>query len=387
MNHYLPIFASIIMLFSGVACTPEEKDKVEDNVNPKEVVATTIKLSTDDLVLEKGANYVFTVTYTPSTVTNRDVTWVSTNMSIATVTDGIVIGKMPGNTEIIAKCGDAIDKCKVTVVISATGIKLDKSSLELVKGDSDVLVATIEPTDSTDNVSWETSDENIATVVDGVVTAKEAGEATITAKAGIQKTECKIIVSTVPVGAVDLGIMMTREDGSKYNLYWAKSNLCDSGLCADNNRGEWYAWGEIKRKNYYGWELYRFGSSYLSRYNDVDNKTVLDLNDDAAHVILGGKWRMPTDAEWTALLGNCTWEWKNNGYLVTGPNGNSIFLRVTGRVVDSIINALDACGYYWSSSLNTNSPSLAYYVYFNSHTVRSESCNRCLGLSIRPVSE
>ncbi len=49
----------------------------------------------------------------------------------------------------------------------------------------------------------------------------------------------------VPEGAVDLGIVMTREDGTTYNLYWAKSNLCENGLCANtDDYGDYFAWGE-----------------------------------------------------------------------------------------------------------------------------------------------
>ena len=65
-----------------------------------------------------------------------------------------------------------------------------------------------------------------------------------------------------------------------------------------------------------------------------DGKTVLDPEDDAAAVNLGGKWRMPTETEVTELVNMCTWEWTSvngvNGCKVTGPNGNSIFLPASG---------------------------------------------------------
>ena len=51
----------------------------------------------------------------------------------------------------------------------------------------------------------------------------------------------------VPGGVVDMGIIMTREDGTTYKLYWAKSNLCESGLCANpEDYGDYYAWGETE---------------------------------------------------------------------------------------------------------------------------------------------
>jgi hypothetical protein len=50
---------------------------------------------------------------------------------------------------------------------------------------------------------------------------------------------------SIPKGAVDLGVVITREDGTTYALYWAESNLCETGLCANpEDYGDYYAWGE-----------------------------------------------------------------------------------------------------------------------------------------------
>ena len=123
--------------------------------------------------------------------------------------------------------------------------------------------------------------------------------------------------SSTPEGAVDLGIMITRTDGTTYKLYWAKSNLSDKGLCTNpEDYGDYYAWGETKPKENYSWLMYKFGKSSsgpFSKYSTprsdgpIDNKTVLEPEDDVAHVKLGGKWRMPTDFEWTELRAKCTW--------------------------------------------------------------------------------
>ena len=91
--------------------------------------------------------------------------------------------------------------------------------------------------------------------------------------------------STIPAGAVDLGIVMTRTDGTTYKLYWAKSNLSDKGLCATpEDYGDYYAWGETAPKENYSWSTYKFSTSSsgpFSKYNTsssygtVDKKTVL----------------------------------------------------------------------------------------------------------------
>ncbi len=78
----------------------------------------------------------------------------------------------------------------------ATGISLNKSTLELTVGESETLVATVTPADTTDTVTWESNKTNIATVNStGEVTAVAPGEAIITAKAGSVSATCTVKVS------------------------------------------------------------------------------------------------------------------------------------------------------------------------------------------------
>ncbi len=210
--------------------------------------------------------------------------------------------------------------------------------------------------------------------------------------------------STIPPGAVDLGIVMTRTDGTTYKLYWAKSNLSDKGLCTNpEDYGDYYAWGETEPKENYAWSTYKFGTSSsgpfskyntISSYGSIDNKTVLEPEDDVAHVKLGGKWRMPTDAEWTELRTKCTWTWTSNyngtgvkGRIVTATNGNSIFLPAAGYRCDADLYSVGFRGYYRSSSLLTAAPLGAWTVYFYSDDVFRFSYHRYYGQSVRPVSE
>lgn len=204
---------------------------------------------------------------------------------------------------------------------------------------------------------------------------------------------------TIPGGAVDLGIVMTRTDGTTYKLYWAKSNLSDKGLCTNpEDYGDYYAWGETEPKESYSWSTYKFdtsSSTALTKYNNVDNKTVLEPEDDVAHVKLGGTWRMPTDAEWAELMAKCTWTWVTNyngsginGRLVKATNGNSIFLPAAGYRCETNLYDEGSFGIYWSSSLYTDYAGSAWYIAFNSDRVaRSNSTYRYFGQSVRPVSE
>ena len=207
----------------------------------------------------------------------------------------------------------------------------------------------------------------------------------------------------VPEEAVDLGLEMTREDGTTYKLYWAKSNLSENGLCANpEDNGDYYAWGETALKEEYSWPTYQFGISSIgpfSKYNTsnlygpVDNKTVLDPEDDVAYVTLGRKWRMPTDAEWTALREHCDWKWTSDyngtgvgGDIITASNGNSIFLPAAGFRIDKDLRDAGSHGFYWSSSLDTDYPYGAWSVYY-SDGVRRERFHRRYGHSVRPVWE
>ncbi|MDD7529066.1 MAG: hypothetical protein PUK04_06365 [Bacteroidales bacterium] len=187
---------------------------------------------------------------------------------------------------------------------------------------------------------------------------------------------------------VDLGL----PSGTK----WA---TCNVGATKPEEYGDYYAWGETEPKTTYDWSTYKWcngdydtQTKYCtdSSYGTVDNKTVLELADDAARANWGGAWRMPTDAEWTELRENCTWTWttKNgvNGYEVkSNINGNSIFLPAAGYRDGGGLSSAGYDGDYWSSSLSTGYPGDAWYVYFLSGSVDRDSDNRYYGHSVRPV--
>ena len=187
---------------------------------------------------------------------------------------------------------------------------------------------------------------------------------------------------------VDLGL----PSGTK----WA---TCNVGASKPEEYGNYYAWGETTPKDYYGWSTYKWckgSATTLTKYNTrssygtVDNKTVLELADDAARANWGGAWRMPTDAEWTELRENCTWTWttKNgvNGYEVkSNINGNSIFLPAAGGRYDDDLDGVGDGGGYWSVSLSTDYPDDAWRVNFYSDNAFGYGSYRYYGQSVRPV--
>ena len=188
--------------------------------------------------------------------------------------------------------------------------------------------------------------------------------------------------------------------------YWA---TCNVGASKPEDYGYYFAWGETSPKKKHSRTTLKYrtsGNSYFfddkfskyvtSRtYGPVDNKTILEPMDDAAHVNWGGSWRMPTDAEWTELEKNCTWTWTTqngvNGYKVTslksGYTDKSIFLPAAGfRNYGDLYDA-GSGGRYWSSSLSADDPCAAYGMCLSSDFFAGLYFYRSSGCSVRPVSE
>lgn len=127
-----------------------------------------------------------------------NIVWASSNEKVATVVNGTVTFVGEGTADITATAGEASAVCKVTVkaaTVAVDKVTLDKTSAELTVGDTATIKATVTPDNATDKtVTWTSSDESVATVKDGVVTAVKAGKATITAKAGDKTADCAVTV-------------------------------------------------------------------------------------------------------------------------------------------------------------------------------------------------
>ena len=161
------------------ACTVIVKSSA---VNP-----TGIKLSKTSLTLTKGGTSTLTATVTPSNATNKTVKWTSANEKVAKVVNGKVTAVGTGRTVIAARTVNGKRAaCTVIVknpVVNPTGVKLSKTSLTIEAGKSAALTAAVTPSNATDKtVTWESSNENVATVLNGSVYAHGEGTAVISAK-------------------------------------------------------------------------------------------------------------------------------------------------------------------------------------------------------------
>ena len=187
-------------------------------------------------------------------------------------------------------------------------------------------------------------------------------------------------------GYVDLGL----------SVKWA---ICNVGASAPEYYGDYFAWGEIDPKEVYDWSTYQYcngSSSTLTKYNTqsgygtVDEKTQLDLADDAARANWGGSWRMPTYDELRELWDECDWTWTTrngvNGYKVTSKsNGNFIFLPAAGYRNGSSLSNASSNSNLWSSGIYTRIPYNAQGLLIVSGYTNVSYTSRCYGLPVRPV--
>lgn len=113
-----------------------------------------------------------------------------------------------GSTTIVAVLGSSIAKCAVSVdPIAVTGISLNKTSIQLVVGATETLSAKVTPDNATSpSISWDSSDKEVATVDNGVVTAVSAGKATITAASSSFTAECVVEVKTIEAESLTLDV-------------------------------------------------------------------------------------------------------------------------------------------------------------------------------------
>ena len=172
--------------------------------------------------------------------------------------------------------------------------------------------------------------------------------------------------------------------GLPSGLLWADSNV---GASSPTDDGGYFAWGEIESKDSYLNYNYKWGecSDSLSKYNQYDNKTILDTEDDVATVKWGIGCRLPSSSEFDELRNECDWLWLGNGYHVTGPNGNTIFLPASGYFYEKELKAYGTEGNYWSRSLSSLDY-CALYTRFGLGYIANSFTSVFYGFSVRPVA-
>ena len=193
----------------------------------------------------------------------------------------------------------------------------------------------------------------------------------------------KVVVKEQPSHVmVDLGL----------SVKWASCNI---GAKTATDAGDYFAWGETAAKSYYAWTTYKYGttSTALDKYNFNDGKTILDAEDDAATMLWGSDYRIPTKAEWDELKANCdfTWDDTNKGYTAKSKiNNNIVFFPAAGIYDGNAAQYVGETGYYRSSTLVAASSDnyAGGFSFASSQWFINEQTNfpLDLGCPVRPVS-
>lgn len=200
------------------------------NPTSQTVAVSSVSLNQSSATLEIGDTLNLTATIYPSNATNKSVTWSSSNTSVATVSNGTVTAKSAGTATISVKTNNnKTATCSVTVknpmsqTVAVSSVSLDQTSTTLTVGDTVTLSATVSPSNATDkSVTWSSSNTLVATVSDGIVTAKAAGTATITVKTSNNKTAtCSVTVNeqaVLPTAIYLSKSSLELEEGATANL-------------------------------------------------------------------------------------------------------------------------------------------------------------------------
>lgn len=172
--------------------------------------------------------------------------------------------------------------------------------------------------------------------------------------------------------AVDLGL----------SVKWA---TCNVGASSPEQYGGYYAWGETNTKY-----------SYDENNSTTERRSIGNIcgtSYDVARATWGGTWRLPSRIEMQELVDLCQWtrtsQGGHNGYKVTGPNGNSIFLPAAGKREGTMLLNEGTNGFYWIG-MPLEDDSLNFYAYifiFTTESLNLGGTFRCFGQSVRPVTD
>ena len=179
------------------------------------------------------------------------------------------------------------------------------------------------------------------------------------------------------------------------SVKWAHVNV---GATYPEEAGDYFAWAETEPKTQYTWTNYKHcngSAGSITKYSSrVDSLSVLEIQDDAASVNWGGKWRMPTIDEINELCEKCIWTWteKNGvgGYIVSPKrhNGKSIFLPLAGHMEGASLIDYNNTGSYWGSDLLLDNIQVGILRLHPKHVLGAAdrfNTQRTHGLTVRPV--
>ena len=177
---------------------PQSQTDPDSGNSTISVSVTTILLEPETLSLTESETWQLSATVQPEDAADKTVIWSSSNEEIASVKEGMVTAFAPGEADITATSGEVSATCHITVikkVIHVEQISLNHTNVSLYVDEQIRLQAQVFPEDATyPDVVWSSSDETIASVDNGRITAHTAGTALISATADQQSATCTVEV-------------------------------------------------------------------------------------------------------------------------------------------------------------------------------------------------
>ena len=221
----MSLIATACLLFSFTACN------INNGNNGDTVAVTSVTLDSASLTLNIGETRTLSAIVMPANATDKTEKWISSDSSVATVSNGVVTAVGAGTAAIRLTVGGKSSICNVTVIdpskqtVFVTGVTLDKPSMQLEKGDVAKLTATITPADATyKSVTWTSSNSKVAAVANGTVYAIGRGTAILTVTAYREQgssitytSSCVVTVTSTESGGED-----DPGNSSSSDLYVAK---------------------------------------------------------------------------------------------------------------------------------------------------------------------
>lgn len=186
-----------------ISCGEKENQPAGEDPGSVDIEVVSLVLDRENISLYVSESISLQAGILPENATDKTVFWASSNTAVADVDKGVVTAYREGTAIITAKAGKIVSSCMVVVLkplIHVESISLNKLQTTIEQGDSETLIATVNPLDTDfPQVSWSSSDETVAVVTDGVVTAIAEGVAVITATADGKSCSCTVTVPHIPV--------------------------------------------------------------------------------------------------------------------------------------------------------------------------------------------
>ncbi len=181
-----------------------------------------------------------------------------------------------------------------------------------------------------------------------------------------------LICKLFPIGSPPMKKTNTVDLGLPSGTIWYTRNI---GAEYEYDDGALYAWGNTMP----GWR----SQSFETREN------IIGTSYDTALMILGDHYRLPSEKQITELIEKCNWDWKNEnghvGYLITGPNGKSMFLPAAGCMKRNGLIYCKQFGYYWIGEGHPKDSSQAKELIIGANERNIEFGSKNLGRSVRAI--